>query len=88
MATTASPGARRALVPRWVDHALLALLAYGPILLSSPGRISADRSSTCTSTPAGSWLARRTLWDSQVGQPAAWRTSTSATSGRWGRGSG
>jgi arabinofuranan 3-O-arabinosyltransferase len=67
MATTASPGQRRATAPGWLDLAGLALLAYVPALLSSRGRVSADTKQYLYLDP-GDFLARAPyLWDERVG---------------------
>src|SRR5688572_19586348 len=67
MATTTSPGHRRAGALRWLDLVALALLAYVPPLLSSPGRVSADTKQYLYLDP-GAFLARAPyLWDAQAG---------------------
>jgi arabinofuranan 3-O-arabinosyltransferase len=67
MATTTSPGHRRAGALRWLDLVVLATLAYVPPLLSSPGRVSADTKQYLYLDP-GAFLARAPyLWDAQAG---------------------
>jgi arabinofuranan 3-O-arabinosyltransferase len=67
MATTTSPGHRRAGALGWLDLLVVAVLAYAPPLLSSPGRVSADTKQYLYLDP-GAFLARAPfLWDAQAG---------------------
>lgn len=67
MATSRSPGSRRAAPLRWIDHLGLVALAYLPALLSSPGRVSADSKQYLYLDP-GAFLARIPyVWDAQTG---------------------
>ncbi len=61
-----SPGTSRARATRWLEPAVLAVLAYVPALLSSPGRVSADSKQYLYLDP-GAFLARAPhLWDAQA----------------------
>lgn len=67
MATSTSPGRRRSLAIGWIEVAGLAILAYVPFLLSSPGRVSADSKQYLYLDP-GAFLERAPyLWDAHVG---------------------
>jgi arabinofuranan 3-O-arabinosyltransferase len=67
MATTTSPGTRRARAARWLEVGAVAAVAYGIALRSSPGRVSADSKQYLYLDP-GDFLARAPhLWDARAG---------------------
>lgn len=66
MATSTSPGARRTRALAWLEILGLAVLAYVPLLLSSPGRVSADSKQYLYLDPGGFLERAPYLWDAHV----------------------
>ncbi len=66
MATRTSPGTRRTRAIAWSELVGLAVLAYVPLLLSSPGRVSADSKQYLYLDPGGFLERAPHLWDAHV----------------------
>lgn len=66
MATSTSPGSRRTRAIAWLEVLGLAVLAYVPLLLSSPGRVSADSKQYLYLDPGGFLERAPHLWDAHV----------------------
>ena len=61
------PGARSTRAARALGYALLALLAYVPVLRSDPGRVAADTKSYLTLDPSRVLSRGWSMWDPNIG---------------------